>query len=210
MKRRSFVELSMLGGATVLAAGCAQTQPATAQKSAAASATDGTPNQFIPKTPADPNPLQNELTKYPKCPYCGMDRAQFHASRMLIQYGDDLTDGTCSIHCAALSLGLNIDRQPKGVWVGDNASPAAVKPLVEVDKATFLVGSSLKGVMTKRSKVAYGSRAAAEAARKANGGELADFDQTLLAAYTDMSADVSMIRRNREERRKRAVEQKKS
>ena len=118
-------------------------------------------------------------------------------------------DGTCSIYCSALSLGLNIDRQPKMIWVGDNASNAEVKPLVEVDKASFLVGSSIKGVMTKRSKVAYGTRSAAEASKKANGGEITGFDQALAAAYADLSADVSMIRKNREERRKRMAEQKK-
>lgn len=206
MKRRSFVELSMLGGAGVMATACAQT-PAVAQK--AGCPTDGTPNQFIPKKAADANPLQNELAKYPKCPYCGMDRTQYSHSRMLIQYGDDLVDGTCSIHCSALSLGLNIDRQPKMIWVGDNASSAEVKPLVEVDKVAFLVGSSIKGVMTKRSKVAYGTRAAAEASKKANGGEIVGFDQALAAAYADLSTDVSMIRKNREERRKRMAEQQK-
>ena len=35
---------------------------------------DGTPLQFIPKTAPDAKPLENELQKYPKCPYCGMDR----------------------------------------------------------------------------------------------------------------------------------------
>ncbi|MDO5693943.1 MAG: nitrous oxide reductase accessory protein NosL [Pseudomonadota bacterium] len=209
MKRRSFVELAALGS-TAFVAGCAQTQTqAQPQAAAGTCATDGTPNQFIPKKAADATPLVNELTKYPRCPYCNMDRTQFHASRMLIQYGDDLVDGTCSIHCAALSLGLNIDRQPKTMWVGDNAAAGDVKPLVEVDKATFLVGSKIKGVMTQRSKVAYGDKAAAEASRKANGGELVDFDQALAAAYADMSRDVSMIRKNREERRKRAAEQAK-
>lgn len=204
MKRRSFVELAAIGSAGVMVTACAQ-NPSASQ--AAAGNTDGTPNQFIPKKPADSNPLQNELVKYAKCPYCGMDRTQYSATRMLIQYSDNLVDGTCSIHCTALSLGLNIDRQPKAIWVGDNASAAEVKPLVDVDQAAFLVGSSLKGVMTKRSKIAYSQLAAAQASQKANGGEIVDFDKALLAAYTDMSNDVSMIRKNREERRKRMAEQ---
>ena len=63
---------------------------------------EGTPNQFIPKAPKDANPLENELKKYPKCPYCGMDRTQYHHARHLVQYADDLVDGTCSIHCLSL------------------------------------------------------------------------------------------------------------
>jgi nitrous oxide reductase accessory protein NosL len=132
-----------------------------------------------------------------------MDRRQFHHSRMLVHYGDDLPDGTCSLHCAAISLSINIDRGPKGIYVADNGAADDVKPLVEVDKAVFLVGSSLKGVMTRRSKVAYGTEAAAKASQAANGGTLMDFEDVLLAAYTDMAQDVAMIRKNREERRKR-------
>ena len=170
---------------------------------------DGTPVQFIPKKPADPTPTQDDIAKYAACPYCGMNRGQYHHSRMLVHYGDDLPDGTCSIHCAAISLSINVDRGPKAIYVADFASTADRKPLIEVGQATFLVGSTLPGVMTKRSKVAYGSAAAAQAAQAAHGGELMNFDQALLAAHTDMAQDVAMIRKNREERRKKmSMEQK--
>jgi len=169
---------------------------------------DGTPAQFVPKRAPDPKAFENDIAKYPKCPYCGMDRKQFHHSRMLVQYGDDLPDAVCSLHCTAISLAINVDRDPRAVWVGDNAAPGETKPLVAVDKAVFLVGSSIPGVMTARSKVAYGSRDAAKAAQAANGGEVVDFDQALLAAYTDMSTDVARIRKNRAERRKSAMEHK--
>jgi nitrous oxide reductase accessory protein NosL len=167
---------------------------------------DGTPAQFVPKKAADPKASENDIEKYAKCPYCGMDRKMFHHSRMVVHYSDDLADGTCSIHCASISLSLNVDREPKAIYVADNASAAEIKPLVEVDKATFLIGSQLKGVMTKRSKVAYGSAEAAKASQVANGGELANFDQALLAAHTDMAGDVAMIRKMRTERRKKMME----
>jgi copper chaperone NosL len=166
---------------------------------------DGTPMQFIPKMPPDPLAAENDLAKYKKCPYCGMDRTQYHHSRMLVHYADDLADGTCSLHCTAISLSINIDRGPKAIYVADNASPGEIKPLIEVGKAVFLVGSSMKGVMTRRSKVAYGSEAAAKAAQSANGGELVDFDKALLLAHEDMAGDASMIRKNREERRKKQL-----
>ncbi len=208
MKRRQWMQTAALGASATLFTSKLAAQTA-APAVPVACATDGTPNQFIPKKPADGTPLVDELKKYPKCPYCGMDRTQYHHSRMLIQYGDDLVDGTCSIHCSAISLAINIDRQPKGLWVGDNAAEGEVKPLVEVDKAQFLVGGDIKGVMTKRSKVAYGNADAATAAKAKHGGELVNFDAALLAAYTDMSGDVSMIRKNREERRKRMMMEKK-
>jgi nitrous oxide reductase accessory protein NosL len=162
---------------------------------------DGTPLQFIPKSPKDANPLENELTKYPKCPYCGMDRSQFHHARHLVQYGDDLVDGTCSIHCLAISLAVNLDREPKAIYAADNAGAEAVKPLVNVDQATYLIGGKLPGVMTHRSKVSYGNKEAALAAKEAHNGELGDFAAALTASYADLAKDTLMIRKKREERR---------
>jgi copper chaperone NosL len=102
-----------------------------------------------------PNPLENELKKYPKCPYCGMDRAQYHHARHLVHYADDLVDGTCSIHCLAISLAINLDREPKAIYAAGQRQPAAVKPLINVDQATYLIGGKAPGVMTMRSKVSY-------------------------------------------------------
>jgi len=196
MNRRDLLKLSLAtAGLAALPAQAAEACPG-----------DGTPAQFTPKKPADPKPLENDLEKTPKCPYCGMDRKMFHHSRMVVHYSDDLADATCSLHCAAISLSLNVDRAPKGIYVADNAA-ADPKPLVEVGKATFLIGSQIKGVMSKRSKVAYASEEAAKASQAANGGELADFDKALLAAYSDMAQDVSMIRKMREERRKKIMQQ---
>lgn len=197
MKRRDLLKLSLAtaGLATLPTAHAAESCPG-----------DGTPAQFVPKKTPDAKPLENDIEKTPKCPYCGMDRKMFHHSRMVVHYSDDLADGTCSLHCASISLSLNVDREPKGIYVADNAAAGDIKPLVEVGMATFLIGSQLKGVMTKRSKVAYGSAEAAKASQAANGGELADFDKALLAAYVDMAQDVSMIRKNREERRKKMMQ----
>ena len=199
MDRREALKMSVLASIGLAAAGKASAQSTCAG--------DGTPAQFIPKTAADPQPQVDDLAKHPKCPYCGMDRKQYHHSRMVVHYADDLADGTCSLHCAAISLSLNIDRDPKALWVGDNAVEGETKPLVEVEKASFLVGSKLPGVMTARSKVAYANADAAKASQTANGGEIVDFDQALLAAYTDMSADVTRIRKNRAERRRKMMEQ---
>ena len=169
---------------------------------------DGTPMQFIPKTKPDAEPLKDELTKYPTCPYCGMDRKQFHHSRHLVHYADDLADGTCSLHCAAISLAINLDRGPKAIYAADFGASADPKPLVNVDQATYLIGSKLPGVMTAKSKKAFASKEAAAAAQKEHGGELGDFSAALAAAHASMVDDTLMIRKKRAEKRAKAMEGK--
>ncbi len=173
-----------------------------AVKPAAAAESDGTPMQFMPKGKPDPNPLDNELNKYPKCPYCGMDRRQWHHSRHLIRYEDDLVDATCSLHCAAVSLALNIDRGPKVIYAADFGAEGEVKPLVEVEGARYLIGSGLPATMSRSSKMLFASAAAAEKARREYGGSFGDFDSALRQAYSDLAEDTIMIRHRRAERRK--------
>ena len=170
---------------------------------------DGTPLQFIPKTAPDEKPLENELEKYAKCPYCGMDRTKWHHSRHLVHYDDGLVDGTCSIHCLAISLSLNIDRGPKAIYAADFASDKEIKPMINVDDASYLIGSKLKGTMTAKSKMAFSSADAAKAAQAAQGGELASFDGALSDAYLGMAKDTMMVRKRRLERRQRMMEKMK-
>ena len=164
---------------------------------------DGTPVQFMPRTAPDPEPLVDELEKDPRCPYCGMDRTQWHHSRHLVHYEDGRVDPTCSLHCAAISLSLNIDLGPKAIYAADFGSSQTPRPLLNVDSAVYLIGSALPGTMAARSKMAFASAGSAEAARAAHGGQLADFDAALTAAYEDMARDTAMIRRRRAERRAR-------
>ncbi|WP_260294415.1 nitrous oxide reductase accessory protein NosL [Sedimenticola hydrogenitrophicus] len=171
---------------------------------------DGTPLQFIPKRAPDAAPLENELEKYPACPYCGMNRTQWQHSRHLVQYDDDLVDGTCSIHCLAISLSLNLDRGPKAIYAADFGAAEKVKPLVNVDAATYLLGSKLKGTMTASSKMAFASAEAARAAQAEQGGELASFDEGLKAAYLGMAQDTLMIRKRRAEKVRKMMQMKKS
>jgi nitrous oxide reductase accessory protein NosL len=160
----------------------------------------------MPKAPADPKPLADELDKYPKCPYCGMDRRQWHHSRHLVRYDDDLVDGTCSLHCLALSLSLNLDRGPKLIYAADFGSRETIKPLVSVDEALYLIGSDLIGTMTRTSKMAFADDPAARAAQSAHGGRLGSFEDAVRQTYLEMAEDTRLIRKRRAERRRRLME----
>ncbi len=136
---------------------------------------------------------QQDTGKHPACKYCGMDREKFAHSRVFIEYDDGTSVGTCSIHCAAVDLALTIDKTPKAIWVGDYDK----KMLIDAEKAFWVVGGSKMGVMTKKAKWAFASSEQAEQFKGVNGGELANFDQVIKAAYEDMYADTKMIRDKR-------------
>ncbi len=122
-----------------------------------------------------------------------MDREKFAHSRFFIEYDDGTSAGTCSIHCAAVDLAINIDKTPKAMWVGDYGQ----KTLVEAEKAFWVIGGSKMGVMTKKAKWAFAKSEQAEQFKAANGGDLANFDQAIKTAYEDMYADTKMIRDKR-------------
>ena len=107
-----------------------------------------------------------DVKQIPACKYCGMDRLQFAHSRMLIEYEDGTSVGTCSLHCATVELALQIDKVPKAILVGDYGS----KSLIDAEKAFWVMGGSKMGVMTKRAKWAFEKKEEAERFIKENGG----------------------------------------
>jgi len=101
-------------------------------------------------------------------------------------------------------LATSIDKTPRAIQVGD----LNTKKLIDAEKATWVIGGSKPGVMTKRAKWAFETRPTAEAFAKENGGTLAGFDEALKANFEDMYDDVKMIRDKRAAMRKKATEQK--
>ena len=140
---------------------------------------------------------QDDIKKYPSCKYCGMDREKFAHSRIFIQYQDGTTEGTCSLHCAAVELALNIDKTPLSITVGNYNT----KTLINAEKAFWVIGGSKMGVMTKRAKWAFENKEDAEKFTRENGRELATFEQAIQASYQDMYEDTKTIRDRRKMRK---------
>ena len=136
---------------------------------------------------------EDDIQKHPTCKYCGMDRQKFAHSRMYIEYDGGTLLAACSIHCAAVDLALAIDKTPKTVQVGDYAT----KELIDATTATWVVGGSKMGVMTKRAKWAFATKEAAETFIEQNGGTVTSFDEAMKASYEDMYTDTKMIREKR-------------
>lgn len=138
-----------------------------------------------------------DQVKHPTCQYCGMDRTKFAHSRALVTYNDGTTVGTCSLHCAAIDLSLKIDKTPVSIEVADYNT----KKLTDAEAAHWVIGGSKMGVMTRRAKWAFASRADADAFVTANGGSPGVFSVAVRSAFEDMYADLQMIREKRQKMR---------
>lgn len=108
------------------------------------------------------------------CKHCGMDRAKFAQSRMVVTYKDGSSTGTCSLNCVVTDLNES-KKEVKSFQVADYNT----KKLIVAKTATWVIGGSKKGVMTPVAKWAFAEKASAEAFIKSNGGKLATFDDAL-------------------------------
>jgi copper chaperone NosL len=140
---------------------------------------------------------QQDVDKHGSCKYCGMDRKMFAHSRMLLVYDDGSELGTCSLHCVAVDMALNIDKSPKAIQVADYNT----KNLIDAEKAVWVIGGEKPGVMSKRAKWAFEKKEDAEKFIKDNGGTPASFDDAVKLAYEDMYQDTKMIREKRKMKR---------
>jgi len=150
--------------------------------------------------------VNSDIQEIPACKYCGMNREMFAHSRMLTQYSDGTKVGTCSLHCAAVDLALNLDKTPQAIMVGDYGT----KELINAETATWVIGGKKPGVMTKNAKWAFASKADAQKFQMANGGRLAGFDEALDVSYQDLARDTKMIREKRKMMRLKKMQEKKS
>jgi nitrous oxide reductase accessory protein NosL len=140
---------------------------------------------------------QQDVDQHGSCKYCGMDRKTFAHSRMLLVYEDGSQLGSCSLHCVAVDLALNIDKTPKTIQVADFNT----KSLIDAQEAVWVLGGAKPGVMSKRAKWAFEKKEDADAFIKGNGGALVDFETAIKAAYEDMYSDTKMIRERRKAKR---------
>ena len=140
---------------------------------------------------------QDDIAKHPACPLCGMDRAKFAHSRVLVEYDDGSTYGACSVHCAVIDMVVNIDKAPQAVMVGDFNT----KELIDAEKAVWVIGGKKMGVMTKRAKWAFTDETAAQSFIAEFGGNRAAFEAVIKATFEDMYQDTKMIREKRKMKR---------
>lgn len=127
------------------------------------------------------------------CQYCGMKRTQFGHSWTIITHPDGNEEAMCSIHCAAIDMALHTDKPISRITVGDYGTHKQIP----ADSAFWVIGGDKPGVMTARAKWAFETKADADRFIDAHGGEHADFDAVIKAAFEDMYHDTLMIQKKR-------------
>lgn len=131
------------------------------------------------------------------CIHCGMLKAKYGHSWVIIEHDNDTLEGVCSVHCAAIDMALHTDKPVIKITVADYNT----KQQINVDQAFWVIGGDKMGVMTARAKWAFSTKDAADNFIKTHGGKPATYEEVMTAAFADMQADTLMIqkkRRNRE------------
>jgi copper chaperone NosL len=125
------------------------------------------------------------------CPNCGMSLVMFYKTSHYIVLSNGSKVQFCSMHCLADTYknGKYNGKRVKAIYGVDAVS---LKPY-PVNRLTYVVGSKVKGTMTRRSKYAFKSKADAQKFKGKNGGTVVNFNKALALARKDLAADKKMI-----------------
>jgi nitrous oxide reductase accessory protein NosL len=138
-------------------------------------------------------PASFAQTEEQSCFYCGMYKSKFEHSWVIIEQDDGSTTGVCSIHCAAIDMALHTEKAIRKITVGDYDT----KTQIDANKAFWVIGGEIMGVMTARAKWAFKTKEGADNFIKKHGGRPVTFSVVIKAAFEDMYQDTLMIRKKR-------------
>jgi copper chaperone NosL len=136
-----------------------------------------------PQTTGIEHPLKNpkKYTEKGRCPNCGMMLNMWARTRHEFSNSDG-THATCSLRCLA-DMSNNSGEKPGSVQVALYLHP---EKMVAADKAFYVIGSSAKGTMTMKSKIAFLTDKEAANFVAEYGGKVVDFSTALAAATKEL------------------------
>ncbi|ATB69189.1 NosL family protein [Sulfurospirillum diekertiae] len=130
--------------------------------------------QTVPE--ANATLIQSGKDKY-ACPNCGMHLVKFYKTSHTHE-----NHQYCSIHCLyEVTQGVI----PEDAKVVDTIT----LELIDVKKAFYVVGSNVKGTMTRTSSYAFGSEKEAQNFISNNGGKMMNFQEAYAVAAEDFPED---------------------
>ncbi|QOP40687.1 nitrous oxide reductase accessory protein NosL [Sulfurimonas marina] len=121
--------------------------------------------------------VQEGKEKY-HCHLCGMNLVKFYKTGYIAE-DESRKYQYCSIHCLADHLNQGVElKNPKVINV------TTLKP-IPVLEAYYVVGSKVRGTMSRVSKYGFGTLEAAKQFQKKHGGDIMDFNGALKEAQKD-------------------------
>lgn len=121
--------------------------------------------------------VQSGKEKY-HCHICGMNLVKFYKTAYIAE-DENRKYQYCSIHCLAEHLNEGVElKNPEAIEV------TTLKP-IPVLQAYYVVGSNVRGTMSRVSKYAFKSLEDAQRFQQKHGGQIMDFNGALKEAQKD-------------------------
>ncbi|NEW60691.1 hypothetical protein GSY74_05290 [Sulfurovum sp. bin170] len=122
------------------------------------------------------------------CPVCGMNLKMFYKTSHTSKLPNGADRQYCSIRC------LVVDMQEYKIDLVDiKVVDVNSQKLIDANKAFYIIGSDVKGTMTKISKLAFATKDEAEKFAKEHGGEVSDFATAMKKAEESLKGDIAMV-----------------
>lgn len=127
------------------------------------------------------------------CPVCGMSIEAYYKTSHTSKIHDHKNRQYCSMRCLA------VDMQEYEIDTADvKVVDALTEKLIDASSAYYVVGSDIRGTMTRVSKLAFSDKEAAEEFSIENGGEVVDFKTALKMAQDSLDSDIAMVQNKKE------------
>ncbi len=129
------------------------------------------------------------------CPVCGMNIKMFYKTSYTAKLKNDTPRQYCSMRC------LVMDMKEYGLDTKTiKAVDAHTQKLIDASTAYYVVGSKVKGTMSKVSKLAFASKSDALDFVKKYKGKIVDFDTAIAMAKNSLKSDMVMIAKKKKKK----------
>ncbi|MEA3227947.1 MAG: nitrous oxide reductase accessory protein NosL [Campylobacterota bacterium] len=129
------------------------------------------------------------------CPVCGMSLKKFYKTSHTSQINNHKDRQYCSLRCLAVdNKEYKIDTQT--VKVVD----AKTEQVIDASSAFYVVGSKVRGTMTKVSKLAFKEESDAKEFIKKYRGKIVSFEDAFSMAKKSLQSDIAMVTNKKEKK----------
>ncbi|WP_294966574.1 nitrous oxide reductase accessory protein NosL [Sulfurimonas sp.] len=129
------------------------------------------------------------------CPVCGMNLKMFYKTNHTSQLHNKTSRQYCSMRC------LVMDKEEYGI---DTSSIKVIDALsekfIQASSAFYVLGSKVKGTMSKKSKLAFAQEADAKKFAKKYKGKVVSFEVAMKSAKDSLVSDTQAIKKKKEKK----------